>query len=63
MIMSDRREHDEYVSGVRAELNGSYWLDAPERDGHNPGDCRWCKALAKAEAEARRRRNSQTGTD
>lgn len=34
MIMSDRREHDEYASGVRAELNGSYWLDAPERDGH-----------------------------
>ncbi|WP_405483922.1 hypothetical protein [Streptomyces sp. NBC_00009] len=61
--MSDRREHDEYVSGVRAELNGSYWLDAPERDGHNPGDCHWCKALAKAEAEARGRRNSQTGTD
>ncbi|MFJ8826575.1 hypothetical protein ACIREE_32995 [Streptomyces sp. NPDC102467] len=54
--MNDRREHDEYVSGVRAELTGGYWLDTPGRKGHGSGECRWCKALLKAETAARARR-------
>lgn len=55
--MSKRREHDEYVSGVRAELSGAYWLDSPEGEGHDPKRCQWCEALRKAEAEAKRKKS------
>ncbi|MEV1025953.1 hypothetical protein [Streptomyces sp. NPDC050264] len=54
--MNDRSEHDEYVSGVRAELTGGYWLDTPGRGGRDADGCRWCEELLKAEAAARARR-------
>ncbi|WP_435972183.1 hypothetical protein [Streptomyces sp. Qhu_M48] len=50
------RKHDEYVSGVRAELLGAYRTDAPDRDCHESLTCPFCKALEDAEAEAARRK-------
>jgi hypothetical protein len=51
-----RREHDEYVSGVRAEFTGTRGLTGDFTDGHPLDECPWCRELAKSEtANARRR--------
>ncbi|MFG2867274.1 hypothetical protein [Streptomyces sp. NPDC048338] len=48
-------EHDEYVSGVRAELLGDDWADAPDPADHEHVMCPFCGALEEADRKAGRR--------
>ncbi|MET9433057.1 hypothetical protein [Streptomyces sp. NPDC006551] len=54
-----RREHDEYVSGMRAESTGTRGLTGDFTDGHLLDECPWCRELAKSEAANSRRRKAK----
>jgi hypothetical protein len=48
-------EHDEYVSGVRAELLGEYRTDSHSGAEQEGLSCPFCRALERSEKEAGRR--------